>query len=39
MVHSIVDKGRIGIEIDQNMEICDASGITLLVLPFREAIA
>lgn len=37
MVHSIKSEGRIGIE--RSMEICDVGGATLLVLPFREAIA
>jgi hypothetical protein len=37
MVHSIVGEGRIGIE--RSMEICDAGGATLLILPFREVIA
>jgi len=37
MVHSIVGEGRIGIE--RSVEICDAGGATLLILPFREMIA
>ena len=37
MAHSIVGKGLIGIE--RSMVICDASDATLLVVPFRDAIA
>jgi|RhiMethySRZTD1v2_1073278.scaffolds.fasta_scaffold4308054_2 hypothetical protein len=37
MAHSIVGEGRIGIE--RSIEICDARGATVLVLPFRQAVA
>src|SRR5262249_29083814 len=36
MVTGIVDEGRIGIE--RSIVVCDASGTTLLMLPFCEAI-
>jgi hypothetical protein len=37
MADGIVGKGQIGIK--RSMEICDASGTTLLVLPFHETVA
>ena len=36
MAAGIVEEGQIGIE--RSMAVCDASGTTLLVLPFREVI-
>jgi len=36
MASGIADQGRIGIE--RSIVVCDASGATVLVLPFREAI-
>jgi Domain of unknown function (DUF6894) len=36
MADSIVSEGRIG--IDRSIEVSDATGFTLLVIPFRRAV-
>ena len=37
MVDSIVTEGRVG--ISRSIEVCDAKGARLLVVPFAEAVA